>query len=166
MCTYVPICYLSFTLSWKNFYLILKEVLITKLVMKMINVLTRFCVLYVVKCTFMDVQQERQCGAFWAFGPPRIICQYEKFGTTFKWVYHQNAPLLQGRKPLLTFCYLLSSKPPSIFLGCTLIDISSLHLLKRPLFLRKYISLCVFESFASFITQYPQCTLKWSWTNF
>ena len=154
-----------YSILW-NSYLIFKEVLITKLVMKMINVLTRFCVLYVVKCTFMDVQQERR-GAFWAFGPPRIICQYEKFGTTFKWVYHQNAPLLQGRKPLLTFCYLLPSKQASIhFLGCTLIDFSSLHFLKRPLFLRKYISLCVFESFASFITQYPQCTLKWSWTNF
>ena len=107
--------YLLFTfysILW-NSYLIFKEVLITKLVMKMINVLTRFCVLYVVKCTFMDVLQERR-GAFWAFGPPRIICQYEKFGTTFKWVYHQNAPLLQGRKPLLTFCYLLPSKQASI----------------------------------------------------
>ena len=60
VCTYLLFMFHSIL---KNSYLIFKEVLITKLVMKMINVLTRFCVLYVVKCTFMDVQQERR-GAF------------------------------------------------------------------------------------------------------
>ena len=138
--------------------------LITKPVMKMINVLTRFCVLYVVKCVHPWMCTRSGAVHFelsdlrGSFVNMRNLEQLLN-GFIIKTLRFYK--VVNHYSHFVTYSQASKSKHPSFhFFGCTLIDFSSLHFLKRPLFLRKYISLCVFESFASFITQYPQCTLK------